>query len=70
MRTLKVRIGVNADNKITFIEPLNRATGKAVEIIIVTVRLITEDDEFDSIEQLMQEGRTYKRINRRVREIR
>lgn len=69
MRTLKVRIGLNSENKITFIEPVNRASGKAVEKVICTVRLVTDDEEYEDIEKLMQEGRTYKRVGRRVREI-
>lgn len=70
LRELKVRVGFNKDGKVVFIEPLKRFPGKSVEKAILTARLLTEEEEFEDMEHLMQEGRMYKRVNRRVREIR
>lgn len=70
MRELKVRVGFNAEGKVVFIEPVKRYPGKSVEKTIMTARLLTDEEEFEDIEHLMQEGRVYKRVHRRVREIR
>ena len=70
MRDLKCRIGFNLDNKIVSIEPVNKALGKAVEVLICRMRVITDDEEFAGIEHLMQEGGVYKRQRGRVHEIR
>jgi len=67
---IKVRIGINADNKITFMEPLDRVAGKAVKILIARVRLVTDEERPENIEKLMKEGHVYKRVGRRVREVR
>ena len=70
IRDLKVRIGFNLDNKIVSIEPVNKALGKAVEVLICRMRVITDDEEYCNIEHLMQEGGVYKRNHGRLREIR
>lgn len=70
MRELKVKVGFNSENRITYIEPKNQATGKTVEHIEMLCRLVTPEEEEREFEMMMQEGRTYKRVNRRIREIR
>lgn len=70
IRDLKVRIGFNLDNKIVFIEPVNKALGKAAEVLICRMRVITDDEEYCNVEHLMQEGGVYKRQRGRIHEIR
>ena len=70
MRDLKVRIGLNSDNKVIFTDPVNKVTGKVVETITARMRIITDDEEHASIENLMQEGSVYIRNHGRHREIR
>lgn len=70
MKELKVVVGFSNDNKVIYIEPVNQAAGKAVEAIIMTARLLTQDDIDREIKECMEEGRTYKRIGRRIREVR
>lgn len=70
MRELKVKVGFNSENRITYIEPKNRAAGKTVEHAEMLCRLVTPEEEEREFEMMMQEGRTYKRVNRRIREIR
>lgn|GEM_PF-5255703 len=70
MKELKVKVGVNDDNKITSMEPVNKASGKTVDTQILTARLLTQDEIDRETEELMQEGcRVYKRKRGRIREI-
>lgn len=70
MKELKVRVGRNEEDKITFIEPVNKAKGKTVEIETMIARLLTQDDVDQEMKELMEEGRAYRRVGRRIREIR
>lgn len=71
MKELKVKVGLNSENRITYIEPKQKASGKTVEQAEMICRLVTPEEEQQEFEMMMQEGcRTYKRVNRRIREIR
>lgn len=69
MKELKVVIGLNNENQILYIEPVNKVTGKEVEVKRMVARLLTQDDIDREISETMQLGcRTYGRVNRRIRE--
>ena len=70
MKELKVKVGMNNENKITFIEPVNKAVGKTVETQTLIARLLTPEDVDQEIKELMEEGRTYRRKGRRIIETR
>ena len=71
MKELKVRVGLNSENRITYIEPRYQATGKTVEHVEMICRLVTAEEEQREYAEMMQEGcRTYKKVEGRIREIR
>jgi hypothetical protein len=71
VKELLVKVQVNDENKIVFMEPVKRATGKTVNITILTARLYTQDDLDREAEEMMQEGiHTYKREHGRVKQMR
>lgn len=68
---MKVKVGFNSENRITYIEPKNRAAGKTVEHAEMLCRLVTPEEEERELRELMQEGcRVYKKVKGRIREIR
>ena len=70
LKELKVKVGRNEEDKVTFIEPVNKAKGKTVETDTMIARLLSQDDVDNEIRELMEEGRTYRRVDRRIRETR
>jgi hypothetical protein len=70
LKELKVKVGKNEEDNITYIEPDNKATGKTVETETMVARLLSQDDVDRETKDLMEEGRTYRRIGRRIRETR
>lgn len=71
MKELKVEVEVNSEGKIINMEPVKKATGKTVDIVILTARLYTQDEIDRETKELMQEGiHTYKREHGRVRQMR
>jgi hypothetical protein len=70
MRELKVKVQLNDEDKIVFMQPVCRATGKTVDIVVMTARLLTQEDIDREIKELMEEGRTYRKVGRRIRELR
>lgn len=70
MKELKVKVGLNDENKVTYIEPKNQAKGKTVEHIDMIAKLVTPEEEQQEYAEMMQEGRCYKKVKGRIREIR
>lgn len=70
MKELKVRVGRNEEDKVTFIEPVNKAKGKTVETDTMVARLLSQDDVDKEIKELMEERHVYKRRGRRIRQMR
>lgn len=70
LKELKVKVGKNEEDKITFIEPVKKAKGKTVETETLIARLLSQDDVDQETKELMEEGRTYRRVGRRIRETR
>lgn len=70
MRDVKVRVGINSENKIVSIEPINKAQGNPVEMIEARIRIISDGEEYDNIERIMKEGGVYTRQHGRIKEIR
>lgn len=69
MKELKVKVQLNDEDKIVFMQPVNRATGKTVDIQIMTARLLTQDDIDREVREAMQDGiHTYRREHGRVRQ--
>lgn len=71
MRTLKeIKIGVNNNNQIVFMELVNKGSGKTVETQVMIARLITHEDIDQEIKDLTEEERIYRRRGRRIIETR
>lgn len=71
---MKMYVSLSADNMVLLAVPVNKAVGTVAKTEIMTARLYTQDEidrETKQTMQSMQDGcRTYKRVNRRIREIR
>lgn len=70
LKEFKVKVGLNEDDRVITIEPVNKAVGKTVETETMTARLLSQDDIDNEMKDLMEEGRTYRRQGRRIRETR
>lgn len=70
LKELKVKVGRNEEDKVTFIEPVNKAKGKTVETDTMVARLLSQDDIDAEYKQIMEEGHVYKRSGRRIRQTR
>ena len=65
-----MEVSYNKDNRVIAIEPVNKAVGKTVFKETLTARLLTQSDIDQEFKELMEEGRTYRRVGGRMRETR
>jgi hypothetical protein len=69
LKEMQVYVGLNSDNKVLFMEPVKKETGKTVETKIMIARLLTQEDIDREVKECMEDSRVYKRVGRRIREI-